>query len=121
MKQTSKKITNYHFYYFVPKSHLEQTKQAIFEAGAGNIGNYSSCSWQTKGTGQFRAEASSNPYLGKIGKINSVEEYRVETICPSKLRHKVLDALKKSHPYDEPAYGFIKLEPIKKLVMGNKK
>jgi hypothetical protein len=100
------------FFYFVPESHLEQTKQAIFEAGAGSIGNYSCCCWQTKGMGQFRAEVNSNPYLGKIGEITSVVEYRVETVCPGRLRNKVLEALKKSHPYEVPAYGFIKLESI---------
>ena len=99
----------YQFYYYVPKSHLEKTKSAIFASGAGNIGNYSNCAWQTKGTGQFKPELKSNAYIGKIGKIAKVTEYKVETICSARYLKKVLKALKKSHPYERPAFGVLPL------------
>jgi Uncharacterized protein conserved in bacteria len=73
----------YCFYYYTPKSHLEITKQAIFAAGAGRMGNYSCCAWETKGIGQFKPEPKSNAYIGKIGKITKIIEYKVETICHS--------------------------------------
>jgi len=99
-----------HFYYYVPKSHLEITKQAIFAAGAGKMGNYSCCVWQTKGTGQFKPEPKSNAYIGKIGKISKVIEYKVETVCKSSKIKSVIKALKKSHPYEHPAFGVIILK-----------
>ncbi|EKD46084.1 MAG: hypothetical protein ACD_69C00028G0009 [uncultured bacterium] len=99
-----------HFYYYVPKSHLEITKQAIFAAGAGKIGNYSCCAWQTEGIGQFKPEPKSNAYIGKVGKISRVIEYKVETVCkPSKIKA-VIKALKKSHPYECPALGVLNLK-----------
>lgn len=97
------------FYYYVPKSHLEVTKRAIFTAGAGQIDNYSCCAWQTKGTGQFRPGTGSNAYIGKIDKTTQVIEYKVETICPTSKIPQVIAALKKSHPYETPAFGIIKL------------
>lgn len=99
-------------YYYVPKSHLEITKKAIFAAGAGKIGNYSECAWQTRGTGQFRPEPKSHPYLGKTGKLTKVSEYKIETIVLSSKIKAVIKALKKSHPYETPAYGIIKLTMI---------
>jgi structural toxin protein (hemagglutinin/hemolysin) RtxA len=99
----------YHFYYYTPKSHLEITKQAIFTAGAGRIGNYSGCCWETKGSGQFKPEPKSNAYIGKIGKTTKVVEYKVEAVCPSSKIKKVIKALKSSHPYETPAFGFLKL------------
>lgn len=96
-------------YYYVPKSHLEITKKAIFAAGAGTIGNYSSCAWQTKGTGQFKPEPKSNPYLGKAGKVSKVIEYKVETVCTTSKIKAVIKALKSSHPYEHPAFGLLKL------------
>ena len=100
----------YHFYYHTPKSHLEITKQAIFAAGAGYVGNYSCCAWETRGTGQFRPEAKSNAYIGKIGKITKVTEYKVETICRYSKIKRIIKALKKVHPYEHPAFGVLKLE-----------
>ncbi len=102
--------TIYQIYYYVPKSHLEKTKSAIFAAGAGTMGNYSNCAWQIKGTGQFKPEPKSHAYIGKIGKVANVTEYKVETVCKAQHLKKVLNALKKSHPYEHPAFGIIKLE-----------
>lgn len=100
------------FYYYVPKSHLEATKKAVFTAGAGKMGNYSCCAWQTKGTGQFKPEPKSNAYIGKIGKLSKVIEYKVEVICHISSIKKVIKALKKSHPYEHPAFGVLKLTII---------
>lgn len=100
----------YYFYYYVPKSHLAITKKAIFAAGAGRVGNYSCCSWQTKGVGQFKPELNSNAYIGKVGKITKVEEYKVETLCHFSKIKAVINALQKSHPYELPAWGLVKLE-----------
>ncbi|EKE00648.1 MAG: hypothetical protein ACD_21C00298G0002 [uncultured bacterium] len=100
------------FYYYVPKSHLESTKKAIFSAGAGRMGNYSCCSWETKGIGQFKPEPRSNAYVGKIGKITVVSEYKVETICQLSKISRIIKALKKSHPYEHPAFGVLKLPNV---------
>lgn len=99
-----------HIYYYVPKSHLEATKKAIFAAGAGAMGNYSSCAWQTEGTGQFKPEPKSTPYIGKTGKVSKVVEYKVETVCPASKIKVVIKALKSSHPYECPAFGVLKLK-----------
>jgi structural hemagglutinin/hemolysin toxin protein RtxA len=99
----------YYFYYYAPKSHLKITKQAIFAAGAGNVGNYSCCAWETKGVGQFKPEKESNAYIGKIGKIKKISEYKVEIICPSSKIKKIIAALKQSHPYEHPVFGILEL------------
>lgn len=98
----------YQFYYYVPKSHLEVTKKAIFAAGAGKIGKYSCCAWETKGIGQFKPEPKSKAYIGKVGKIAKVTEYKVEMICNHTKIKNIIKTLKKSHPYENPAFGFTK-------------
>lgn len=100
----------YQIFVHIPIAHLEQVKQAMFEAGAGKIGNYSCCAWQVKGDGQFRPEAGSNSYIGEIGKIEKVEEYRMYTFCDEKNIQKIIAAMKDAHPYEMPAYGVTKLE-----------
>lgn len=104
----------YQLHYYVPKSHLEITKKAIFAAGAGKMGKYNCCAWQTKGTAQFKPEPKSNPYIGKIGKISKVIEYKVETVCKASKIKEVIKALKKSHPYEHPALGVTILSENKK-------
>ena len=99
----------YKICYFVPESHLEETKTALFAAGAGRIGDYDSCCWQTLGQGQFRPQAGSNPYLGQTGKVERVAEYRVELVCEDDVVERAIAALKAEHPYEEPAYDLIKL------------
>lgn len=106
------KNSYYHFYYYVPKSQLEQTKNAIFKAGAGLINNYSCCAWETKGTGQFYPEKNSKPFLGRPGKMARVVEYKVETICHKKYLAKVIRALKQVHPYEEPALGAVAIQTL---------
>lgn len=97
---------------FVPASHLEQVKTALFAAGAGRIGNYDSCCWQTLGQGQFRALEGSDPYIGQKGKVEKVQEYRVELVCEDQLLNAVLDALRATHPYEEPAYDVVQLVSV---------
>lgn len=105
----------YKICYFVPESYLDATKSALFDAGAGRIGDYDSCCWQTLGQGQFRPLAGSNPFVGESGKLETVAEYRVEMVCEDQLVNKAIAALKTAHPYEEPAYDLIKLADNKSL------
>ena len=99
----------YKFAFFVPESHLEPVKTAVFETGAGHLGHYDHCCWQAKGQGQFRPLEGSHPHLGTEGCIEKVEEYRVELICDDKLIKRAVAAMKLAHPYEEPAYEVIRL------------
>ncbi|AZB92234.1 MULTISPECIES: hypothetical protein [Acinetobacter] len=98
--------------YYVPDSHLESTKQAIFSAGAGGIGNYEHCAWQVKGMGQFKPVKGADPYIGELGELEQVDEWRVETIVIEENAKAVAKALKASHPYEEPAFEFIQIIEI---------
>ncbi|NDW18873.1 Nif3-like dinuclear metal center hexameric protein [Dysgonomonas sp. 216] len=95
---------------FVPLNHLESVKQALFNAGAGGIGNYDSCSYSSAGEGTFRAGEGTNPYCGIIGEIHTESEYRLEVILPSFKKNEVTRALIATHPYEEPAFDFYSLE-----------
>lgn len=89
---------------YIPESHLEDVKEAMFSAGGGRYENYDKCSWQVLGTGQFHPLEGSNPFIGQPGEVEQVAEYRVEMICEEKYLKQVFKALKKAHPYEEPAY-----------------
>ncbi len=89
---------------FVPVENTQQVLSALFEAGAGAIGQYDNCSFRTKGTGTFRPGENTNPYIGSHLKLEEVEEERLEVILPSHLKNQVLEALRLSHPYEEVAY-----------------
>ena len=102
----------YKLTYHVPVSHLEATKAAIFNAGAGALGNYDQCCWQVLGQGQFRPRPGSDPFIGKIGQVELVAEYRVETVCTDSVIEPVIEALKHAHPYEHPSYAVWKLEPF---------
>ncbi|MAZ05884.1 MAG: NGG1p interacting factor NIF3 [Halomonas sp.] len=102
----------YKMCYFVPETHVEQTKQALFDAGAGRIGDYDHCAWQCLGRGQFRPLEGSNPFLGKAGEVEAVDEYKVELVCEDALIKDALAALKRAHPYEEPAYEIYRLEDL---------
>ncbi len=99
----------YALYFYVPETHCESVKAALFAAGAGKIGNYDSCAWQTSGLGQYRPLDNSTPYLGQQGQIETVAEIKVEIVCADKTIKEVIAALKKAHPYETPAYGCWKL------------
>ncbi|UTH12968.1 Nif3-like dinuclear metal center hexameric protein [Macrococcus equipercicus] len=89
---------------FVPESHVMQVKAALSEAGAGQIGDYSDCFFQLEGTGQFKPDASAHPYTGEVGKLEIVDEIKLECVFEPRLRRQVEAALIASHPYEEPAY-----------------
>lgn len=95
---------------FIPTAHVRQVQEAIFEAGAGNIGNYDSCAYTVEGTGSFRGNEASNPYVGEKGTIHYEKEVRFETIFPAALQKNVIRALVTSHPYEEVAYDIYPLE-----------
>ncbi|MGI8952397.1 MAG: Nif3-like dinuclear metal center hexameric protein [Chitinophagaceae bacterium] len=94
---------------FVPVEYAEKLRAAIFEIGGGNIGNYSECSFNVIGIGTFKAGEKTNPFVGEIGKRHEETEIKIEIIFPAYLQNKIVDALVKSHPYEEPAYDLITL------------
>ncbi len=94
----------YQLIFFVPETHLETVKDAVFRAGAGRYNNYDNCCWQSQGTGQFRPLENSNAYIGEKGKLEKVPEYRVEMLCADEYIDRAVSALKNVHPYEEPAY-----------------
>jgi hypothetical protein len=98
--------------YYVPESHLEVTKQAIFAVGAGGIGDYEHCAWQVLGMGQFKPMNGANPFIGQLNTLEQVPEWRVETIVSEEQAQAVAQALKASHPYEEPAFEFIQILDI---------
>ena len=89
---------------FVPATHLEAVKDAIFAAGAGRVGDYDRCAWQVLGEGQFRALPGAQPFIGAVGTVERVAEYRVETVLAAALLPAVIRALKAAHPYETPAF-----------------
>lgn len=95
---------------YIPSDYLETVKLAMFEQGGGRIGNYDYCAWQVLGQGQFRPLVQSNPFKGQKGNVEVLNEYLVEMICDEKHIKPVIAALKKSHPYEEPAYAIVRLE-----------
>lgn len=100
----------YKITFYVPETHLTEVKQALFAAGAGRVGDYDSCAWQVRGEGQFRPLAGANPFLGQVGTLETVAEYKVELVCDVDHIHAAIAALKAAHPYEEPAYDVVKLE-----------
>jgi len=97
-------VRQYKLVFFVPESHKEQLKEALFALGAGRYKNYDSCAWETLGQGQFRPLVGSRPFMGQTGTIESVSEYRVEMLCQSQDMKTILQALIAHHPYEVPAY-----------------
>lgn len=100
----------YALFFYVPESHLEQVKSALFSAGAGVIGDYQRCCWQVLGQGQFEPMAGSQPFLGQLEQLEQVAEWRVELVVEAAAIKAVVAALKAAHPYEEPAYGVYHLE-----------
>lgn len=100
----------YSLVFYVPESHVEVVKEAVFTAGAGKIGEYEACCWQVKGQGQFRPSKAANPFIGQAGELEFVDEYRVEMVLLREFKSAVVSALKRSHPYEEVAYHLIPVE-----------
>lgn len=103
------RLAVYKLGFYVPEAQLEQVKQACFDAGAGRIGHYDQCCWQTLGQGQFRPLAGSQPALGLTGTLHTVPEYRVEMVCDDALADAVVAAMLAAHPYEEPAWDLVAL------------
>lgn len=97
---------------FVPETHTDIVREAMGNAGAGKIGNYSFCTFSSKGVGRFRPENGANPHIGEIGKDEEVQEERIETVCSREKLQEVIAAIKKVHPYDEVAMDVYPLENI---------
>ena len=95
---------------FIPEKHYKNVSESIFNAGAGELGNYTNCSFSSNGLGTFMANKHANPYVGKEGVIEHQKEIKFEVVLPSFLRNKVINAMIKSHPYEEVAYDLISLE-----------
>ena len=95
---------------FIPVEHAEKVRNAVFSAGAGNIGNYDSCSFNTEGDGSFKANENANPFTGEKGNIHFEKEIRFETIFPAYLQTGIIAALLHSHPYEEVAFDIYPLE-----------
>ena len=94
---------------FVPDEALEQVKSALFAVGAGKIGDYEQCCWQVQGTGQFMPLAGSNPHIGTHDSLETVVEWRIEMVVDKSIIVETIEALKRSHPYETPAYDVIEV------------
>ena len=101
---------------YIPASHFDQVRQAIFDAGAGHTGNYDSCGFSVEGKGTFRALDGSQPFVGQHGTLHTEPEIRFETVFPSHLNRQVITALLNSHPYEEPAFDIFVLQNTDKRV-----
>ena len=95
---------------FCPETHKDQVLEAVFNSGAGSIGNYSNCSFSSSGVGTFKANEQAKPFLGKVGELHKENEVRMEFIFPSHIENAVVSSLKQSHPYEEVAYDIYSLE-----------
>lgn len=100
---------------FVPTTHADVVRQAMGNAGAGVIGNYSHCTFSSKGIGKFKPSEGANPTIGEVGKLESVEEERIETVCPKDKVKEVIAAIKQVHPYEEVALDIYPLLSEKEL------
>jgi hypothetical protein len=98
--------------FYVPESHLERVKQAVFATGAGKVGDYECCAWQTLGQGQYRPLAGSQPYQGQVDALEKAQEYKVELVCKAELIRDAVAALKAAHPYEEVAFSVIRTESL---------
>ncbi|MDD5462347.1 MAG: NGG1p interacting factor NIF3 [Methylococcales bacterium] len=105
----------YKLSFYVPESHLEQVKHALFAKGAGHYKAYDQCCWQVRGEGQFRPLADRQPYSGKLFRLEKAPEYKVEMICSSAAIKEAVQALLSVHPYEEPAYEIVRILTIDDL------
>lgn len=98
----------YHIAFYVPESHAESVKESMFLAGAGKIGGYQRCAFEIAGIGQFEPLKGSNPFVGQVEVLEKVKEVKVEMVCEEEFLIKSIEAMKRSHPYETPAYYAIK-------------
>lgn len=102
----------YKLSFYVPESHLESVKAAVFAQGAGRVGEYEHCCWQAQGRGQFRPLEGSKPFIGQSGELATVAEWKVEMVVADELIHNAVKALKKAHPYEVPAFEVWRLSDL---------
>lgn len=107
---TSRK--RYKIVVYVPESDAEPLREAMGNAGAGKIGNYTHCTFSTRGVGRFKPNEKANPTIGEAGKLEEVDEVRIETLCEGDDLKNVLKAIRQSHPYEEPAIDVYPIELI---------
>ena len=105
-------IIMYKIIFYVPLTHAEPVKNAMFAVGAGRIGNYSCCAWQVLGEGQFIPLEGNDAYIGQKNTLTKVQEYKVEMFCDDKYIRDVIQALKTTHPYEQPAYFVLNMEDM---------
>lgn len=99
----------YQLGFYVPGSHLDAVKSALFDKGAGRIGDYEACCWQVLGEGQFCPTAGSQPFIGAHNQLEKLDEWKVEMVCEDHLIKDVVATLKTIHPYEEVAYTVYRL------------
>ncbi|HEX3356799.1 MAG TPA: Nif3-like dinuclear metal center hexameric protein, partial [Tepidisphaeraceae bacterium] len=109
LKSSQTASKQYKLVTFVPANAEEKVSESLFAAGAGRIGDYSSCSFRTPGTGTFFGEPGTNPTVGQAGKFEQAEEIRLETVVPLNRIDDIIRALKQTHPYEEPAFDLVQL------------
>lgn len=97
---------------YVPRENTEAVQAAVFEAGAGHIGDYSQCSWSVQGIGQFLPHEGASPAVGSVGNVERVAEDRFEVVAPARNRAAVLAAMRAAHPYEEPAFDIFAMVPL---------
>jgi dinuclear metal center YbgI/SA1388 family protein len=97
---------------FAPRDQAEKVRQAVFDAGAGHIGKYSECSFNSDGTGTFKAEQGADPYVGKVGERHHEKETKIEIVYPFFLESQVVQALVHHHPYEEVAYDIFTMDNV---------
>jgi hypothetical protein len=100
----------YRLEFYVPESHLESVKQALFAVGAGKVGNYDCCAWQTEGQGQYRPLPSSQAFVGEVHRLETVKEFKVEMVCEKACLKQALATLKQTHPYEEVAFAILAIQ-----------
>jgi dinuclear metal center YbgI/SA1388 family protein len=97
---------------YVPPENAGAVRDALFAAGAGQIGDYSHCSWSVAGSAQFLPHDGASPTVGRVGTVERLTEDRVEVIAPARLRREILAAMRAAHPYEEPAFDILVLAPV---------
>ena len=95
---------------YVPVKNADEVRAAIGSTGGGKIGNYTNCSFSSRGTGRFKPGEGANPHIGEVGKFESVEEERIEVTLDHQIVGNVIAAMKRAHPYEEVAYDLYPLE-----------
>ena len=105
-------MTSYKLVYFVPEEARDATREAIFEAGGGLLLDYERCSWYSSGTPTYVAREGADPAVGEVGEEEHVDEYRVEVVVPEDALAAAVDALRRSHPYEEVAFDLYPLHTL---------